>query len=888
MSFIVLLSLAGIIGCVLGWVAFFRTTRLEQELHELRRQVQALRHALSTTVTTQQPQAAVVPAESVAAPMQAQAASAATTEPNTASTQAATQSPTSSTPPPPPVVTARKASTASKPQLPTPAWLAALREHWMVWLGGLCVGLAGIFMVKYSMDQGYLGPTARVISGGITGMLLHVGAEWLRRHKPFHPAFAALAAGGSLTLFAAVLSALHLYQLLPAGLSFALLALVALVTMALALLHGPVLAILGLLGAYAVPLLVGGNGDGAAIALVYALIIACAALWLMRYIYRRWLWLGMLAGLALWFLLGLGSEQTAALRGLYLAVLAYACLAIPAGDWLLQQVAPLAPTGFKRYFSASDERDALLPASLLLFVVLLLLAMVVRITVPSQALNWLALPALLLFAARHKPYLRLHVVLLLLGQLLMWLLAHTESYGDFRWYLLAVTDVNALHRFCLAAVLVYSGLAYYNLRRTQQPGWWMAVLTLAPLLWLSVDWLLTPATQHNMQWPLLALLIGSAYGALATRRLARQQREIVTVWLLAALHLGYSLAVAIQLEQASLTLALAVQLISLAWLVQQFAVPQLGWLLKIVAAVVAIRLSLNPWLFSYPTGVHWSLWTYGGATLCCVLAARLLQRDDDLRRWTQGAAVHLFALFCWAELRYWLYDGNVYAREYSYLEASLTQSLAAALALIYYWRSQLSSYIGKLYRAYSWLLLGLACANYLLVALSTLFKSSWAMQALGTPPPWNVLLLSLGLPVLWAVLCSQQYAPLVRKGALVAAAVMAFLFISVEIHHLWQYRFCVSCGFTDGELYTYSIVWLLLAALTVGAAVWRYGRQVYRAGMLLLLLVIAKLFLWDMADLSGLWRVASFMGMGLMLLLLGYLHKSWQQRLQASSNSSAH
>tara|TARA_R110002049_G_scaffold129269_2_gene286998 strand:+ start:2783 stop:2965 length:183 start_codon:yes stop_codon:yes gene_type:complete len=46
--------------------------------------------------------------------------------------------------------------------------------------------------------------------------------------------------------------------------------------------------------------------------------------------------------------------------------------------------------------------------------------------------------------------------------------------------------------------------------------------------------------------------------------------------------------------------------------------------------------------------------------------------------------------------------------------------------------------------------------------------------------------------------------------------------------------------------------------------------------MALLLVVIGKLFLIDMADLQGLWRVASFMGLGLSLLGLAYLYQKSQ------------
>ena len=47
----------------------------------------------------------------------------------------------------------------------------------------------------------------------------------------------------------------------------------------------------------------------------------------------------------------------------------------------------------------------------------------------------------------------------------------------------------------------------------------------------------------------------------------------------------------------------------------------------------------------------------------------------------------------------------------------------------------------------------------------------------------------------------------------------------------------------------------------------------YKVGMTLLGLVIAKIFLIDMDGLQGLWRVAAFMGLGLALLGLAWMHQ---------------
>lgn len=55
-------------------------------------------------------------------------------------------------------------------------------------------------------------------------------------------------------------------------------------------------------------------------------------------------------------------------------------------------------------------------------------------------------------------------------------------------------------------------------------------------------------------------------------------------------------------------------------------------------------------------------------------------------------------------------------------------------------------------------------------------------------------------------------------------------------------------------------------------------QNLYRAGMALLGVVIAKLFLVDMSGLEGLLRAASFMGLGLCLLALAWLHRRLAHR----------
>ena len=77
------------------------------------------------------------------------------------------------------------------------------------------------------------------------------------------------------------------------------------------------------------------------------------------------------------------------------------------------------------------------------------------------------------------------------------------------------------------------------------------------------------------------------------------------------------------------------------------------------------------------------------------------------------------------------------------------------------------------------------------------------------------------------------------------------------------------------ELLTYSGVWLVVAVVTLSNGLRTKTRHWYPVGLAMLALVIAKIFLIDMADLTGLLRVASFLGLGLALLGLSFLHQKF-------------
>ncbi|WP_226662872.1 DUF2339 domain-containing protein [Microbulbifer aggregans] len=870
-----LVLLLMISGSLLGLVSYFEVRRLRAELHQLRGDL-----AGAGTPEYQAPQRAssVERPEVTAVHREAAVPPALDTEPGPSIK--------------PEAVPQRAPVAGDHPKKASfPLW-SRIQENWMVWLGGACVALAGIFLARYGIEQGLLGPRVRVALGLVTAGALYLFSEFLRRKTGgSHPAFAALAGGGAITAFAAILSAVHLYHLFAPGLAFALLAVVATVTMWMARLHGPVLAAIGMIGAYSVPVLVSTGSGNVLAAMVYALIISVSVLLLLRHVYRSWLWLGLLAGALGWWLVSLLGHQADGWRGPYLATLAYLLLAVIPGDWLLRK-----GVRFSSDEKSAVAREALLLPSLLALVAAQCLSILQQGFSSDAFWQWSPLALVLLLGARERSTLAPLPWALLLGQCAVWLVTRLVSAAPdpgqvgsslqlLPW---PAGQQGGFLMYLLATAALFSALSLVNLRSGMARYWWASLAVLAPLLCLVVGYLLAGSYLAQYVWVLLAAILGAVYLYLGSLGAGKSWPKAAVVWLFAAGHFGYSVAACLWLAQASLTLALAAQAVSLAWIIRRFEVPGLGWLLKGVLLLVVIRLSLNPWLLAYAPGTHWSLWTYGGSALCAWLAARLLLHNAgpayaNLGRWAEATALHLLVLALWAECRYWLYGGNAFAAEFSFKEAVVNVWLFAGLGMVYYRKSLVSGSFARWYDGYGRVLMFVALATYLRMLVSVADSDGWAWRSVGERPLWNLLLPAFAGPALLAFLASRYYLPAMRSAAALVAAAAGFIWVSLEVRHLWQGNIRISQPAETGELYTYSAVWLLLAVGAILLGSWRGWRSCYQGGMAVLALVIVKLFLVDMSGLEGLLRVASFMGLGLALLGIAYLH----QKLAVHGRNSA-
>lgn len=775
--------------------------------------------------------------------------------------------------PPPP-----KAPKVSAPQaVPAPQGGARKLEHdlterWMVWLGGVTLALGGAFLVKYSAEQGLLGPAARIIMGILSGIGLIALGQWLARRplaadKPSALPWQvppALAAGGAAMMFAALYAAYGFYGFLTPGVAFTGLAATAALTVLLSLQHGPLVALLGLAGGFAVPLLVQTGHPNAAGLFSYLFLLSAGSLALLRW--RKWWWLSwcVLGGTVAWTIVWMALPWS---TGDELAVGPF-LLAIGVLFALFRTGLP-APAWFAGRAEHPMVRVMILTAAAILASLAVLLVARSDFSTPSLAVPLLLTLGLILFAMKdqHFDFIPGIAVAMAVGVLTLW-----NWMPDTLDQSLTVAGLFGL---------LFAASGFVVLRVCAHPWRWAALSAGGPLAVLATLYWRQSTLHPFWSWPLASLVL-AVLAVAATERLAQRRHLPGQDKALAAYAVGTIAALALTatfvLQEAWLTVSLSGLLLGIAWVERRLAIPELRRTALLLAGAVLVRLILNPYVLHYPIGeagvLSWLLYGYGLPALAFAGAALLFRRsaDDLLVSVLEAGTIAFTVLLVSLNIRH-LVAGSLDYPVYGLHEASLNTiawlSGSAGLFLIHR-RS------GRLVPLRAGQLLMLAGSLQAVLLQALLDNPLSSGDPVGNAALFNQLLISFGLPaVLYAVhvVLVPQKPTWLRPASAFAALAFALLWASLEVRHAFVGSVLDAEPVTQAEQWSYSILWLTSGVLTLLGGIRARVPLFRQTGLAIVLAVVAKVFLIDLSETEGLWRALSFLGLGLTLVGIGWLYR---------------
>src|SRR3954467_8904345 len=610
---------------------------------------------------------------------------------------------------PPPLVTEDvsppplEASTgADAPPLPAPApgFEERLGTRWVVWIGGLALALGGFFMVRYSIEAGLVGPGVRVFLGGLFAAALLGAGEWSRRKEsissiaalPIANIPAILTAAGTAVAFATIYAAYALYGFLVPATAFVLLGIVAMGTLAAALLHGPALAGLGVVGAFVTPILVSSGKPDYWALYIYLAIVTAASFGLARIRLWRWLAVTTIAFAVLWIFPGLDTSdlQVAThafhvIAGFVLGALLVVCGFMFGPTIEDGEIEPVSSGSLGAYlFGAmlivlsSAHVDLALIAFALLVGATLLVAW--RAPAATGALGAAAATVFVVFA---EWAVRANPDMLVLPGGPMADIAPT-----------AIDSAVTLHLVTAAIFAAGFGIAGFLAQGRSNsaiiPVVWSVAAVATPIAILVALYARIAHLDRSIPFAILAVLLAAAFGA-ATEALARRETRpgaMISTALFATGTLGaLALALTFALEKGWLTIALALMSLGTAWIAMQRPIPFLRTLAAILAGIGVPRTGYEPRIVGDAVGTtpifNWLLWGYGGPALSFWGASYFLRRrgDDAPLRTVESAAILFTVLLPFMEIRHAVNGGDVYAAVPSLTEFALDVCVALALAI---------------------------------------------------------------------------------------------------------------------------------------------------------------------------------------------------------------
>jgi uncharacterized membrane protein len=770
---------------------------------------------------------------------------------------------------PPPTPAIKPPPLEAPPPPPVPAeTLGGLFERLvggrlLIWIGGIALALAGLFLVRYSIQIGLITPGTRMVMAAAFGLLLIGAGEIARRRKDaaLDPRVAqALVGAGVLILYAAAYGAHVLYGLLGIRAASAAMLAITFAALGLSLRHGAPAAVMGLIGGFLTPVLVGNPSESSVPLLTYLFLLNAAVFALASR--RGWTWLAASAVLLSFGWTGLlvflppGQALPAGVFILFLSVAA--SLLRAGGGWHLQFLRPAA-IGLLELGVLVARSDLGVPAWALFAALAAASFFLARRaeeyrSVPALALG-LALGLLFLKAASPEPY-----------PLLPWIGAGITLIfaAGAAPALRGASRLLATSLFCAAFAGPTLILRFIEPALLTRPGWGalFALLAAAPayLAWRRG----LQTARGDADRPLVIsvataqLLLGVAVWDLLPRDL------VASGWL--ALSLIAALAARRFADRGTAYLALAAAAGAAAW--AAFAVADL-WITG--AASVAGEPAL---VTALPAPLR-TLLVLGVPVPLLFMQWRLAPVVDRRVRPLPLAVAALFAGACFYVLFKQIFAISSAADFVAsgFAERTLVNQALFLLGwLVCGGRIPLRGLSPEARRVAGLSLTALAAARLLWFDL-LLHNPLFVAQNVGALPVLNLLLPAYLFSAFW--LYKARRAADVRGRSnlwlglfLVAVIAAVMLMVRQGFHG----AILAGRAILEAESYGYSLAGLLLSIALLLAGIRLPDKALRLAGLLLLTATICKVFLADAAALQGLLRILSFMGLGIALIGIGKLY----------------
>jgi uncharacterized membrane protein len=458
-------------------------------------------------------------------------------------------------------------------------------------------------------------------------------------------------------------------------------------------------------------------------------------------------------------------------------------------------------------------------------------------------------------------------------------------------------DPAAIATISIAFALLFSVSGQYFLSRSQNPSSWAGLSAASALAYyllcyerLHESLARSAVNSADLFWAITAFAIAGALTWATTRPVVleseTQRRNIIQAIFAATATALLSIGFAILLHQEYLPFAIAAELLAVSWIATRVEIPALRYLSIALVAIYAFLISPDvlslsdqgfPEFASAKPSGEWHQLAdllfriaVPGAMVAGAALNQRKMRDDQFVLILESFVVAILA-FVGYRFIVILYAGH--AASDGLLIRSLENDYLTLLCV-----GVLRFSLRYARPALYWCAVAIGGLILSRIALFDVLISNpfWTHEYVGVLPLLNILTLALAVPAAGSLYLARSFADRgnteISWVASIAAYAMAFDFVSLSVRQAYSGTYLDVTKIGDAEVYTYSAVWLVCGVALLFVAVLRKDLAMRVASLVLMLLTVGKVFLYDASELKGLWRVVSFLGLGLCLLALSWFY----------------
>ena len=771
-----------------------------------------------------------------------------------------------------------------------------------VWVGGIALVLAGFFLVKYSIDNNLLNPAIRIILGGIFGIVLIYVAYCIQKKTNISNGVRisqSLSGAGIAMLYVSTFAATILYQLIPTFLGFCIMGIITAMAVVLSLTHGFPVALLGFIGGFLTPILVGSKDLSTHTLFIYLYFVFSS---LMIIIKRKNWWIlsiPTIIAVFLWVLFWIsGNFVTDDTIWLCLFLIAISITIVISSRLSYEE-------------SSSNITNVFKLTSILNYIGLggsIMLMGLIAGRVGFSLFEWsmfgiLAVGSISLayFNPRLYGFAPIFSMVVTIVMLFAW-----NTY-----------DINTFTFTLIAFSLLYICSGYFLLWRTHLPVLWAIIIGVSSVSFYLLAYF---KLRHTILvesipffWGFIAFGIACIIIYIIKNTMeyyrANLQKEYLLAIFTTVTVAFISFGLTIELEREFLSIAFAVEMLVVAWMSNHTKIKALRSICMILALIFAflllpqIRLLVELAIYSLIEArlrvqtsipiVKWPIFQLGLPAIMFIGTSYFLRLDKDgkLVRALELASIGLVAIMIYYLSRHIFHAGSdVLFKKASFFERGIITNILFVYALICF-------IVGRWFKriAFSWSGIGLCAVAIFRIIYFDLFiyNPLWSFQKINDWFIFNSLLFPYGLPLLWGSLVGKELSILNmqkwNRRICAIALLLLFTLVSLNIRYFFHNEYLNVGVTTNAEIYAYSVAWLLLGvSLLLVGVLWK-DKMLRHASLGMMLLTISKVFLYDAAELEGLYRVFSFFGLGISLLILSWfytaLYLGYRNKLRIKSRA---